>query len=568
MALINDARRNLDEQLEIVCARLDWGDPRIAFYGETNAGKSTLIEALRLSFDAHEGVPGLTIGDGSPDFTREAAAYPCGYGDLRFSLLDVPGIEGDESKVADRIEAAVGSAHLVFFVTADARPPQGGDVQNLGTLDKIRLHLRPQTKVWAVYNKKITNPRQLGASLVTADEQRSLSDGPNSLDGKLGEALGCHYQGYVCVSALPGFLAQIEESSGNERFNAQRAKFLASLNAIELLRSSGIDRLAGLITSNVPSPAQVIEANARKLGPAIRDAADILLSDADHAFLFPMRALSGRIAGLEMDLKAIADDATRSMGRLADEITNGSIKRVRQTMLDAISAGIDDDDALKRRLDETLSREKGELGDVVSIRLRSTAKRIQQSCEEALQLLASRLRRDDAFESATFAAAFAHASKVETRSGLDWLGLGGSVLGLAIAGFTIGTAGVGLAIITAIGGVMGIWNSIKFWVDGNFKKDQQKRALNINLDELRPAIRADVVGALNAAEMRLRTDVLDVLARLRSMLDEHDDAWRRVQVVAAEFGTLADDDKRLVAKTQEMRLDKITAIDKADPVPS
>ena len=122
-AFVEEAERQLDEQLAAVSERLDWHDPRIAFYGETNAGKSAVIEALRLFFHAHNDVPGLTIGTGKPDFTREARSYSCEHQGLRFDLIDVPGIEGDEAQVTTEIQAAIDSAHLVFLVTAEPKPP-------------------------------------------------------------------------------------------------------------------------------------------------------------------------------------------------------------------------------------------------------------------------------------------------------------------------------------------------------------------------------------------------------------------------------------------------------------
>lgn len=206
-SLIAEVERDLDRDLAAVLAGLDWSDPRLAFYGETNAGKSTLIEALRLILAVHGETPGSKIGDGSPDFTRRTTTYPCEIDGTRFSLVDVPGIEGNEANVAADISAALRSAHLVFLVVGEARPPQGGDGESLGTLEKIARDLRPQAKVWAVFNKRITNPRQLADQLVDDDELRGLTGGSNSLDGKLRVALGDRYQRHVCVSAMPGFFA-------------------------------------------------------------------------------------------------------------------------------------------------------------------------------------------------------------------------------------------------------------------------------------------------------------------------------------------------------------------------
>ena len=86
-------------------------------------------------------------------------------------MIDVPGIEGNESLVEQEIDRAVQKTHAVFYVTAKDAPP------NEGTLDRIKKHLSDQTEVWAIYNKQITNPRQLKKKLVSSqDEEKSLDE--------------------------------------------------------------------------------------------------------------------------------------------------------------------------------------------------------------------------------------------------------------------------------------------------------------------------------------------------------------------------------------------------------
>ncbi|MDM3722712.1 hypothetical protein O9422_18440, partial [Proteus mirabilis] len=84
------------------------------------------------------------------------------------SLIDVPGIEGDETIVSTPIEEAVRKAHAVFYVTRTARPPQTSDGENVttkGTLEKIKRHLGAQSEVWSIYNHPANSPRQLTSPL-------------------------------------------------------------------------------------------------------------------------------------------------------------------------------------------------------------------------------------------------------------------------------------------------------------------------------------------------------------------------------------------------------------------
>lgn len=125
------------KELESLKNNEEWENFTIAFYGETGAGKSTLIECLRMFFkeqskvvqqerfkrlysnyqnnyqndernkqavlnELHSLQDGATIGDGRSDFTLKTRSYSFQYNHQNFILLDVSGIEGDEKKLFSR----------------------------------------------------------------------------------------------------------------------------------------------------------------------------------------------------------------------------------------------------------------------------------------------------------------------------------------------------------------------------------------------------------------------------------------------------------------------------------
>ncbi|WP_240442396.1 GTPase [Helicobacter pylori] len=128
----------------------EWENFTIAFYGETGAGKSTLIECLRLFFkeqskvvqqerfkrlysnyqnnyqnderkkqailnELHSLQDGAIIGDGRSDFTLETRSYTLKHNNKTFTLLDVPGIEGDEKKLFSKF-LTQGKKPMLFFM--------------------------------------------------------------------------------------------------------------------------------------------------------------------------------------------------------------------------------------------------------------------------------------------------------------------------------------------------------------------------------------------------------------------------------------------------------------------
>ncbi|GAA7819277.1 hypothetical protein HpBT026_11170 [Helicobacter pylori] len=133
------------KELESLKNNEEWENFTIAFYGETGAGKSTLIECLRLFFKERSKMDqqecfkrlylekndrgsghallelekfqdGAIMVDGRSDSTLETKSYTLKYNNQSFVLLDVPGIEGDEKKVKQQISDATRKAHAIFML--------------------------------------------------------------------------------------------------------------------------------------------------------------------------------------------------------------------------------------------------------------------------------------------------------------------------------------------------------------------------------------------------------------------------------------------------------------------
>ncbi|GAA7497044.1 hypothetical protein HpBHB21_11580 [Helicobacter pylori] len=197
------------KELESLKNNEEWENFTIAFYGETGAGKSTLIECLRMFFkeqskinqqerfkqlystyqnnyqndernkqailnELHSLQDGAIIGDGRSDFTLKTQSYSFQYNHQTFTLLDVPGIEGREQKVIDQISNATQKAHAIFYVTKTPNPPQKGEEGKRGTIEKIQRQLDSQTEVWTIFNKPINNPRVFKDGLIDGNEKESL----------------------------------------------------------------------------------------------------------------------------------------------------------------------------------------------------------------------------------------------------------------------------------------------------------------------------------------------------------------------------------------------------------
>ncbi len=293
------------KELESLKNNEEWENFTIAFYGETGAGKSTLIECLRLFFKErskmdqqerfrqlyaeknHRGSghalleleklqDGAIIGDGKSDFTLETKSYTLKYNNKIFTLLDVPRIEGDEKKVIQQISNATQKAHAIFYVTKKPTPPQKGEEGKEGTIEKIQKQLDSQTEVWTIFNKPINNPRAFKDGLIDENEQESLK----ILNKKMKNILGKHYMGYKAVSAQMAFYGLSSALIPESDFYKNKQKFLDFFKAEEwLLYKCRFQQLGGFITETLleNSHAKIIESDCNK---ALK--AKITRSDQNH----------------------------------------------------------------------------------------------------------------------------------------------------------------------------------------------------------------------------------------------------------------------------------------------
>ncbi len=256
------------KELESLKNNEEWEKFTIAFYGETGAGKSTLIECLRMFFKEQSKMDqqehfkrlyanmknpnyvknyrgsehaeleklqdGAIIGDGRSDSTLETKSYTLKHNNQSFVLLDVPGIEGDEKKVKQQISNATKKSHAIFYVTKTPNPPQKkGEERKEGTIEKIQRQLDSQTEVWTIYNKPINNPRAFKDGLIDESEKESLK----ILNKEMKNILGKHYMGYQIVSAQMAFYGLSSALIPESDFYEKKQKFLKDFKAGEFIVS-------------------------------------------------------------------------------------------------------------------------------------------------------------------------------------------------------------------------------------------------------------------------------------------------------------------------------------------
>ncbi len=515
------------KELESLKNNEEWEKFTIAFYGETGAGKSTLIECLRLFFkepskinqqerfkrlyadvknpnysffgflkrffkrlvgaDLEKLQDGAIIGDGRSDFTKETKSYTFKHNNQSFVLLDVPGIEGDEKKVKQQISNATQKAHAIFYVTKTPAPPQKGEEKKEGTIEKIQKQLGSQTEVYTLYNKPINNPRALKDRLIDENEKESLRD----LNEKMKNILGKHYMDYTAVSAQAAFYGLSSALLPESDFYKNKQKFLEVFKAEELLLKSQFKQLAGFIAETLleNTRKKIIKSNCNKALKVIEKLKEAITTTIDREINPTIKEIKNAQLEAYDNLDYSRDKFVSNLRKSAFGAIDQFKSDLREKMYEHIDRDIEDDECERKfeveiqqgmkELNEDIKKRFEQDGEQFREDIKETIKQFEERIKDSLTML-ERTHTDSGFDP-NFNTHSAFDFNIDTDSGINGLGLLGSMAGLGFGIFNfwnpIGWASIGLG---AIGIVKSLWN----FFDSDYKKSQQRKEVDKNLNKV------------------------------------------------------------------------------------
>ncbi len=546
------------KELESLKNNEEWENFTIAFYGETGAGKSTLIECLRLFFkepskmDQQERFKrlyakknhrdskhvflwlkkiqeylmlffrgreleklqdGAIIGDGRSDFTKKTKSYTLKHNNQSFVLLDVPGIEGDEKKVKQQISDATQKAHAIFYVTKTPAPPQKGEEKKEGTIEKIQKQLGSQTEVYTLFNKPINSPRALKDGLIDENEKKSLRD----LDEKMKAILGKHYEGHQIVSAQVAFYGLSSALLPESDFYKNKQKFLEVFKAEEwLLYKCRFQQLGGFITETLleNSRKKIIESNCNKVLKVIEKLQKAIVTTIDRQISLTIKELKN--AQLET-----CDNLDYSRDKFVSNLRNSvfdAIERFQSDLSKKMYEHIDrdiEDDECKVMFKHELQKGMEKLVENIKKRfekdeeqflkdIKETIEQFEERIKDSLVML-DRINIDSGFD-----------FNFNIDSGINKLGLFASIGGLVILGLVnilnpMGWIELGLA---GFLGLVGVGKSVWNFFDSDYEKSQQRKEVDKNLDKVCEIIEEDVKNQIEDAKKGICEKVENIKARL------------------------------------------------------
>lgn len=579
--------QTLDKAILELKTNSEWDKLVIAFYGETNAGKSTLIEALRIylgessksenmakfnilkkKFSAlsvekikqiHENkeklddeeaniielidqkgttfinrlklalvnfkrkflkkevceminlCDGAIIGDGRPDFTKKATSYE--FDD--FILIDLPGIEGSEEKVISEILSTVKKAHAIFYVTSSATPPQKGDENKKGTIEKIKEHLNDQSEVYVLFNKRINSHQQLKENLLNESEQKSLL----VVDEKMREIIQDSYISHKSVSAKIAFLGVAECLLEGSKNAQDKSKFLDKFDRSELVKRSNLDEFSYFLKSELVVNAQkrIKKSNFYKANGVLKRLVDVLKNILNNNIV----PLKERLTREYQDTNKNINTAFLSLKNDANIAIDKEIEKfrteTRSIIYDYIDSDVSNDD-FKNKLEELLNQNvqniQNKLPRVIKDSFNDFESMVRQDLNNFSRKVNETINELQNVNIESFSVI------IDIKSGIDKMGLLGSAVGAGglIVTFALtnvwnplGWVAFGIGVVTV---VVGFLKSVWSWFDSDYKKSQQRQKADENIHNIANHIKGNIIPSLNKNLDEISEGLSEITANL------------------------------------------------------
>jgi len=361
----NSIKQNISEgisKFEKILEKLDkelaWEDLCVGFFGETNAGKSTLIEALI-------GGDGRSIGDGRKDFTKEVKHFK--YQNIK--LIDMPGIEGRERHVETEIKRAVRKAHIIFYIVSSTKEPERE------TLNKVKSYLGSKTKIYSVINVRCNIDAFKYKKSLEGDDLNIISERTKN---SMKEIFGGCYDGNIVCHALLGFYAKGRPKQDNLKDGQKKALEYFGKNKDAILEMSRLNELETLISNGTKNVnVEIIRSNAYE---AIGEISYIL-----GRILKNKKELDLNIKQCENNFRQKKEEILNTIGKYKNEaiteieiILNKKGNELMEKVAEKVAEGIDNE-WIKEQIENEIKK---------------TEKLIEQELKEKLNKVVSSLNEE------------------------------------------------------------------------------------------------------------------------------------------------------------------------------
>lgn len=447
-------------------------------------------------------VDGRIIGTGRADYTRGATSYDLVVEGKKFSLIDIPGIEGDESKFEAIIKEALERAHVIFYVNGSGKKIEQA------TLEKIKKYMHDGTSVYAIFNVhcKAKKERIEGIDKSYSDELELVYKQQKEIvvqtEKELKDFLGKNFKESLLMNGLLAFSAVAFDDTGSssviidvdKNLRNDQLKYLLeySDDVIRMKSECGINHVIDVINDKVKNFEKTIyEENIKKLKNRLQE----MIRKIEELRGEEVKKIKGFISvynDFQTDCRNAKDDFIQRINHVGYYSVADAFANVRDDLFNMIES-----DGGKTRTEDIQDYFDCHKNDIikniqngVNRKIQEAQKDYDEAIGEAEKRLINDLNREkNKFEvqlegiNISLNASFGDALKYSLG---DLGGLVARTAGLAMSGAALGSVipGIGTLIGGIAGAILGILSSIwNFFASEATRINRAKEKLQRNLEE-------------------------------------------------------------------------------------
>ena len=474
---------------------------------------------IKLEADLKEYEDGIIISEKS-DFTKKVTKYNFVYKNKKFTLLDVPGIEGDEEEVIDEISNAIKKSHIIFYIHQAEKIPESG------TLEKIKKHLNSSTEVYTISNKFITDLESL--------EVDNIEDVANDLNNKMKDCLNENYIKNNIISAQMIFLALADCLTIDSNLYLEQEFLFKNISREDLLEKLKFNDFLKFIFDEViiNEKYKIKKSNYNKLDKTLVELIDIL----NKASIENFEPLAYKF---DIEVKETSSNLRNTMGKLKIDLelaVNKEVDIFKNSTRDYIYKQIEEnisDDIFKSKFKVVVEKNLEQLPKSIYTSIEKIREYNQNSIFEILKNFKRRVKllteNYSKFNFGEFDSKFTIDLKID--NGINGYGLFGSILGGVAttywaftagniwnpAGWTLATLGI---VLSALAVIISFGKSIYNFFDSDYNKSEQKKSTNDNLDKIVENIKPKIMEKINPISIDFSEMVKKIIDELEDIVNQ------------------------------------------------
>lgn len=476
---------------------------------------------------------GIIISEKS-DFTKKVTKYNFVYKEKKFTLLDVPGIEGDEEEVINEISNAIKKSHIIFYIHQAEKIPESG------TLEKIKKHLSSSTEVYAISNRFITDLESLDID--------NIEEISNDINKEMKACLNENYIKNNIISAQMMFLALTDCLTVDSDFYLEQEFLFKNISREDLLEKLKFNDFLKFIIDEViiNEKYKIKKSNYNKLDKTLCELIDIL----NKASIENFEPLSSQIynevneasSNLRNTMRKLKIDLELAVNKQVDIFKNSTRDYIYKKIEENIS-----DDILKSKFEVIVKKNLEQLPKSIYTSIEKIREYNQNSIFEILKNFERRVKllteNYSKFNFGEFDSKFTIDLKID--NGINGYGLFGSILGGGViaywaftagniwnpAGWTLATLGIALSALTVI---ISFGKSIYKIFDSDYKKSEQKKSINDNLDKIVENIKPKIMQKINPIS-------IDFSKMVNKIIDELEDIVKQRKLINKDIKNILNE---------------------------